>query len=51
MDKAKISFLALILIISLFSLNCESGSKGSVLDVEVKGLDGKTYNLMRTKGD
>jgi thiol-disulfide isomerase/thioredoxin len=51
MDRLKTACLALILIATTFWFNCQSASRGSVLDVEVGGLDGKTYNLMETKGD
>ncbi|MCJ7508409.1 MAG: TlpA family protein disulfide reductase [candidate division Zixibacteria bacterium] len=51
MDRRKIVCLVLILIVSALWFNCQKASKGSVLDVQVKGLDDKDYNLTGTKGD
>ncbi|HEX9917489.1 MAG TPA: TlpA disulfide reductase family protein [candidate division Zixibacteria bacterium] len=51
MDRWKIVCSVLILIVSVPWYNCQKASKGSVLDVQVKGLDDKIYNLTTIKGD
>lgn len=51
MERLKIVSLVLIFVVSLFWFSCGNQPKGSVLDIEVKGLDGRTHNLMEVNGD
>jgi len=51
MGKLKSVSLIVLLAMSLLLLSCQAKPKGSVLDVEVKDFDGKTFNLMEVKGE
>ncbi len=51
MERPRVILLVLFVTLNAFLLDCRKGSSSSLLNIELEGLDGKTYDLTGVKGD